>query len=134
MVRRLAGCIITNVHGRVLLIHRNTPRLSQWELPGGKVEENESAAQAATREALEEVNLVVEGLEEVGATEFGDNGYDWHYTWFRPSRVTGDLKLMEKTFDDIRFINILSGEVEDKVLSPNVVAIIKALKNKQFHL
>lgn len=134
MVRRLAGCIITDADGRVLLIHRSTPRLSQWELPGGKVEEGESARRAAIREVLEEVNLEVDELDEVGYTEFGDNGYDWHYTWFRPSKVTGEAKLMEETFDDLCFVDLLSSEIDDKVLSPNVLAIIEALKNKQFHL
>ncbi len=32
----LAGGILKDNKGRILLIHRNTLKLKQWELPGGK--------------------------------------------------------------------------------------------------
>ena len=37
----LAGAIILDKDNRILLIHRNTPELKQWELPGGKLEKDE---------------------------------------------------------------------------------------------
>ena len=32
---KLAGCIIKDEDGRVLLMHRDDPRRTQWEIPGG---------------------------------------------------------------------------------------------------
>jgi len=38
---QLAGCVIENNEGKILLLHRNTPERQQWETPGGKIEPNE---------------------------------------------------------------------------------------------
>ena len=35
---RLAGCVITDSDGNILLVHRSTPKRTQWEIPGGKLE------------------------------------------------------------------------------------------------
>lgn len=34
----LSGAIILDKQNKILLIHRNTKELKQWELPGGKLE------------------------------------------------------------------------------------------------
>lgn len=55
------GCLINN--GRVLLVKRYEPKCPaahlKWELPGGKVELNETIEQALAREFLEETGVVV---------------------------------------------------------------------------
>lgn len=43
----LAGCVILDEKGGLLLMHRNTPKRVQWELPGGKVEAGEEPEQTA---------------------------------------------------------------------------------------
>ena len=43
----LAGCVIKDDQDRILLIHRNTPKRTQWEIPGGKIEEGEVAEATA---------------------------------------------------------------------------------------
>lgn len=45
--------------GRIALIERIRPDRHYWVLPGGGIEEGESAAQAAVREALEELGIAV---------------------------------------------------------------------------
>jgi len=38
----LAGAVILDKNKKILLMHRNTPNLMQWELPGGKIEPKEN--------------------------------------------------------------------------------------------
>jgi len=44
----------------------------QWELPGGKIKDNEDRFKAAKRETLEEVNLELRDLEEAVRVEVED--------------------------------------------------------------
>lgn len=55
-VRPAAGVAAVDGRGRVLLIwrHRFIPDTWGWEIPGGRVEPGENAAQAAAREVVEE--------------------------------------------------------------------------------
>ncbi len=53
--------------GCLLLIERGfEPHLGHWSLPGGVIDEGESAGEAAVRETLEETGLVVEVVRELG--------------------------------------------------------------------
>jgi len=58
-----AGAIITDAHGRVLLLkHRFRPGAG-WGMPGGFMEKGEQPEQALRRELREEVGLEIEKLE-----------------------------------------------------------------------
>ncbi|HZZ45388.1 MAG TPA: NUDIX domain-containing protein [Pseudonocardia sp.] len=52
-----AFAIVRNDRGRVLLVRRADD--GNWELPGGRVETGESAAEAAEREVAEEAGVAV---------------------------------------------------------------------------
>src|SRR5262245_31135073 len=54
--------IIETPDGRIVLIHRRNPPAG-WALPGGFVDEGETLATAARREAMEETGLEVELTE-----------------------------------------------------------------------
>jgi 8-oxo-dGTP diphosphatase len=55
------GAIVFDDAGRVLLIERGKPpSAGLWSVPGGKLERNETLAQAVAREVREETGLVVE--------------------------------------------------------------------------
>lgn len=60
----VAVCIVQAPDGRVLLAERTARQIAAgfWELPGGKVEPGETAAEAAARELLEETGLKPSGL------------------------------------------------------------------------
>jgi 8-oxo-dGTP diphosphatase len=54
-------------NGKVLLIKRGRePFLGQWAIPGGRIEDNESAEQCAIREMKEETGLTVKIEKLVG--------------------------------------------------------------------
>ncbi|MCX7954413.1 MAG: NUDIX domain-containing protein [Bacteroidales bacterium] len=63
-----AGSIIINEENKVLLIHRR----NKWDLPKGKIDNNESPLSAAIRETYEECNIL---LNEKNASFFD---YTYH--------------------------------------------------------
>jgi len=60
----VAVSVVRNAEGRVLLAERNARQVSAgfWELPGGKIDAGETAAQAAARELHEEIGVEAERL------------------------------------------------------------------------
>jgi ADP-ribose pyrophosphatase YjhB (NUDIX family) len=55
------GAVITDEHGRLLLIKRgHEPGAGLWSLPGGRIEPGETDAEALVREMREETGLTVE--------------------------------------------------------------------------
>src|SRR5688572_13711719 len=98
----LAGCIIQDRQGRILLLHRNTPKRVQWEIPGGKVDEGEDPAVAATREIKEELSVDVAIVRPLGDRHFVEDDFTMHYTWFSALITAGTPKVAEPvTFDSL---------------------------------
>lgn len=132
---QLAGCVITDDNGKVLLLHRNTPRLVQWELPGGKTEAGETLEDTARRETFEELGVKVRILGELGGTEFDDNNVHWIYSWFRAEIIEGMPRAMEsKTHDSIDYFDLTRKGIEDIGLSPNITALIDDIRSNTVHL
>ena len=63
----VAKVVIFNGDGDVLLLKRkkNQKFPEEWDLPGGHLTEGEGRIEGATREVLEETNLLVRDLEEL---------------------------------------------------------------------
>jgi len=123
---QLAGCVIVDDYSRILLLHRNTPELSQWELPGGKVEEGETAEQAAVRELAEELGVEVRLVSALGNGLFEDDEHEYNYSWFQAVIVTPEPTLHEPdTFDDFDYF-----EIEDMLslaLSANMRVLLQKI-------
>lgn len=65
--RHLSADAVILIDGGIVLIERDrSPSKGCWVLPGGMVEDGETAREAAEREAREETGLDVEALEFVG--------------------------------------------------------------------
>lgn len=70
-----ADCVVFDPQGRLLLIRRrNPPFQGQYALPGGFVENGETAEQAAARELAEETGLAATSLSLIGV--YSDPGRD----------------------------------------------------------
>jgi 8-oxo-dGTP pyrophosphatase MutT (NUDIX family) len=129
MATQLAGCVIKDEAGKVLLIHRNTERLVQWELPGGKVEPGESLQAAAIREVEEEVGLQVSLEREIGVASFDDNGVTWEYHWFEATIVAGKVAIGEPDrFDGAEYFDIFDMDADQ--VSINILNLRRAVKEE----
>jgi len=89
MIRLGAGVIIVE-SGKVLLTKRED--LEVWCLPGGRVDEGESLAETAVREAREETGLEVEITRLVGLYSEIGSWSDWHIAGFAGRAVGGNLQ------------------------------------------
>jgi 8-oxo-dGTP diphosphatase len=129
----LAGCVILDKNNRVLLIHRNTARLVQWELPGGKVEPGEQLSAAAIREAREEISVKVTIKRELGQANFDDNGETWEYHWFLAEVSEGTPRVGElDKFDGVGYFDLQ--QVDQSEVSINIRNLTTAIKSGQVTL
>jgi 8-oxo-dGTP pyrophosphatase MutT (NUDIX family) len=104
---RLAACIIVDVEGRLLLLHRYTSRYNHWELPGGKVETDEATASAAARKVREELGVTAIVGALLGCQVFAEDGQEMVYTWFRARIVRGVPRVQEPhRHDTCRYFSI----------------------------
>jgi 8-oxo-dGTP diphosphatase len=133
---KLAGCIIQNKDGHVLLIHRNTDKYTHWEVPGGKVkvERGETADEAAVRELREELGIEVDIKEPLGAVEFVDRGKPMHYSWFAATILEGEPRIVEPHLhDDFRYINVYAAD-ESLKLSLAAEGLVKQIADGHVQL
>src|ERR1700721_2907530 len=64
------GAVVTDGHGRLLLIQRgHEPGKGLWSLPGGRVEPGETDAEGLVREMEEETGLTVEPGRLIGQVD-----------------------------------------------------------------
>ena len=97
-MKKGVNVIITDNQDRILVIKRNSnvefsPNL--WDLPGGKVEDNESLIEAAKREANEESGLEVKPEDDYFYIYHYPNGEIDVYA-FRAKLISGDVRLDDK--------------------------------------
>jgi len=64
------GGVVINPAGFLLVVKRkNEPARGLWSLPGGRVEQGETAEAAVVREVAEETGIVVSVQREVGSVQ-----------------------------------------------------------------
>jgi 8-oxo-dGTP diphosphatase len=132
---RLAGCILPNHQGEVLLLHRNTPKRTQWEIPGGKIDPGESIEETVAREIKEEVSVDIRIVRTLGAREFSEDAYVMHYTWLLGEIVAGTPAIGEPDrFDDLRYFSQAALQAIRAELSPNAVNFLEAWRTHEFTL
>jgi 8-oxo-dGTP diphosphatase len=120
---RLAGCVMLDDYGRILLLHRSLPGTSQWELPGGKIEPGETAEQAAMREIDEELGVAVRLVKPLGVGGFEDEENEYEYVWFQAVVTAADPQLKEtKKFDDLDYFDL--EDLPSLALSANMQVLL----------
>lgn len=127
MTLKLAGCVILDSNGRILLIHRNTPNLEQWEIPGGKIEIGETAEQAAIRELKEELGMNVEMRKYLGKGTFNEQKSKIIYSWFLGVSDSQPVIQERDKFDRANYFSL--AEIRDIVTSKGVKCFISQLDN-----
>lgn len=128
---QLAGCVLENSEGKILLLHRNTPKRIQWETPGGKIEEGEDPIKTAQREVLEELNITVEIVNKLGEHEFFEGGYFMDYVWYKAVIRSGMPQIMEDKFDEIKYFSWKELKEMENKLSANTKNLVNAYFQKQ---
>jgi 8-oxo-dGTP diphosphatase len=125
-ITELAGCVIVDDFGKMLLLHRNTDDASQWELPGGKVEPDERPEEAALRELQEELGIKVRVVKRLGSAPFEVGERPYHYTWFQAVIEHGEPTVLEpELFDGLDYFE--PRELHQLALSPNMLMLSRAL-------
>ncbi|MCL5438495.1 MAG: NUDIX domain-containing protein [Patescibacteria group bacterium] len=102
---RLAGCVMQNTEGKILLLHRNTSKRIQWEMPGGKIEKGEDPVKTAEREIDEELGIAVKIVNKLGGQEFLEDGFFMDYIWYKAVIISGEPKIMEDKFDKFSYFS-----------------------------
>ena len=86
------GAFVFDRDGRILLVERGAPPSEgQWSIPGGKLEMNETLAQAVTREVREETGLVVEVGALACVVERMSEGYHYVILDYLARVIGGEL-------------------------------------------
>ena len=138
----LAGNLIVR-ENKVLLLYRKDE--GHWEVPGGKVEEDESPTEAAVREAEEEIGVEVELEKPFYTGEFQHSGkmFLWHgyiaeIKEEEPSLEDADCscgesacssnpeECCEDRFEKLEWFK--GSELDNLELAPNLEMILPALR------
>jgi len=116
MLEVVAALIMHEDGRRFLLCQRpqNKARGGLWEFLGGKVERDETRAQALERECREEIGAVIEPLEEIIAVTHEYPDLTVHLTLIRARIAAGRITLLEH--QDARWVT--AGEAEAFALCP----------------
>ena len=133
IILTLAGCLLLDDDGRLLLIHRNTPGRVQWELPGGKIEPGETAEETVRREAEEELGISIAVQREVGQQSFQEDGYTLQYHWFLAHILSGTPACMEEKYDDLTYFSWQELPHKDDI-SSNTRNLVTAYFNQELTL
>ena len=124
-----AGGLIKNKNGEILLIFRR----GKWDLPKGKLDENESIIECAVREVKEETGLTkIKAGKEIGTTyhtyvQFGKHILKQSH-WFMMLSEK-DEQLTPQTEEDITDIRWVKKEDLEKYVNNTFPTIISVLKN-----
>lgn len=122
MTQELAGNLIVR-NEKILLLYRKDEK--HWEVPGGKVEENESPTETAVREAKEEIGIKASLEKPFYSGEFqkDDKIFLWHCY---QASINGEPELQEEKFEKLEWFK--ASELDDLDLAPNIRMILPALR------
>lgn len=123
---QLAGCVIQDQHGRILLLRHNTPSRVEWELPGGKLEKGETYEVAAKREVKEELGIEVVISQRLGGAEFTREDGDFYYEWFAAKIISGTVSVQElHVHDQYQYFSL--SEIDLLTISSNLAKLKQSI-------
>ncbi|TAL58485.1 MAG: 8-oxo-dGTP diphosphatase MutT [Legionella sp.] len=94
---KVAVAIILDAQKRILITQRpyHASHGGRWEFPGGKLEENESAAEALLREVKEEVGLAIQQAQQLGQIKHQYPNKTVELFIFHVSEFSGEAACLE---------------------------------------
>ena len=98
---KVAKVIVRNNEGKILAVREKESQ--QWELPGGKIKENEDRFEASKRELKEETGFEAENFEDVVRVEVEDSEAVNCWITFTED-FSGEIELDEGELDDWRWV------------------------------
>ena len=119
MNKIVIAAVIKNKDGKVLAVHLNKEKPEGvWVMPGGKLEENESARDCVIREAKEELGVDIKPIKiaAVGEVDYG-NGNIWIFVYYLSEIISGVPTPQEenKTLET-KYINLDDLHLSDKIV------------------
>lgn len=127
----LAGCAIIQ-NDKMLLLHRI--KRDCYELPGGKVNNNESPQAAAIREIKEELNCDVEIIRMIGNSDFEEDGRMFSYMWFLARIKEGQNPDISEPDIHDHFKYVVIKDLDSYILSSNMQQFTRELKRGKITL
>lgn len=136
-IRKASRCIVLKNNKVVLAKYpEGNAKAGYYEIPGGKIEEGETAKQAAIREVKEETGIAVKNLTYIGnmIVEYPNRIYDFEV--FVTNEYEGELKNGKENIPEWISLN----EMNEKKLLSNVIPLLPLIKptwqkeNKEFSL
>lgn len=119
----LAGNLIIQDR-KILLLYRESEE--HWEVPGGKVEKDESPTQTAVREAKEEIDVEVNLEKPFYSGEFQKNGEIFLWNCYIAEIQKGEPEIQENKFQELEWFE--GSELDELELAPNLEMILPALR------
>ncbi len=130
----MAGGVIRNIDGDILLLHRHAEGQEQWELPGGKVELGESPERAMRRELKEELGVEVRLARYLGKTSFRQNDTNRLYSWYE-TEIEGSPRVMETHIhDEFAYFRACRLWALQPLLSENLRAFVEQMSEGEIRL
>lgn len=120
MMRYSAGSILTDTGGRILLLWQ--PR-GKYGLPGGIVEPHETPAQAAVREAFEEIGVELALTHLVGMYHLFGGGRPEQVSFVFGARIVAGVPHVADPREVLRLEYVAPGELPSSILNDARVAL-----------
>ncbi len=104
---RAAGALLWRENSagdlEVALVHR--PRYSDWSLPKGKIDENETALACAYREVFEETGIKAKFTRQLGSVEYEDNGAQKRVKYWVAQALNSSNFQPNEEVDELRWLS-----------------------------
>jgi 8-oxo-dGTP diphosphatase len=119
MNKIVVSALIKNKEGKLLAVHLNKEKPEGvWVMPGGKLEDSESARNCVIRETKEELGIDIQPIKltAVGEVDYGD-GNIWVFLYYLSEIISGTPIPQEKNKTlDVKYIDLKDIHMHDKII------------------
>ena len=130
----LAGGVLLNDANQMLLLHRNTEKLTQWEMPAGECEGGESPEEAMRRGLRKETGVYVETARFLALAAIWHDGKQCEFHWFEVT-TSDNPRIMEPgVHDELRYYDLFRLRRMESALSRDLLAFSNQLNDGEIRL